>query len=109
MENNIEIKGSQGTLLNQTITAEFNDITYEKIISEQTTKKSQPQTRSDNPWTMNPSENNEWAPIINAVDIDWNDAQIQTSSYSNETTTINTTGELLSIIQHNSPMFAKVA
>ena len=64
MENNIEIIGSQGTYFNQTITAEFNDITYEKIISEPSTKNSQLQVRSGNPWTTDPSGNEKWKPIM---------------------------------------------
>ena len=49
-------------------------------------------------------------PIINAVEIDWNGAELELPDDLGGTKTINTTGELLKErLQHNSPIFAKVA
>ena len=48
--------------------------------------------------------------IINAVEIDWNGAELNLPDDLGGTKTINTTGELLKErIQQNSPMFARVA
>ena len=48
--------------------------------------------------------------IINAVDIDWNGAELNLPDDLGGTKHISTTGELLKErIQQNSPMFAKVA
>jgi len=45
-------------------------------------------------------------PVVNAVEIDWNGAQVQLSG-ENSSRTINTTGELMNLIKEvSSPMLA---
>ena len=56
---------------------------------------------------------NEISKSFNAIEIDWNGAKLENSPedlYGGGTKHISTTGELLKErIQHNSPMFARVA
>lgn len=62
-----------------------------------------------NVWTAN-GDASQWKPSVNAVDIDWNDADLATAVnyHSNDgnfseglpVTEINTTGDLLNVIAH---------
>ena len=75
-----------------TVSANLDGVEFDNIPnSKQVAPNTQTQGISDNPWNINGEGS--WKGAVNAVDIDWNGAKLGSS-------TINTTGELLSYISN---------
>lgn len=85
--------------LASTVSAVLDGIQFNAINVDGGAHPSSVVTYEGNAWHRNPPSSYEILTIVNAVDIDWNGAVIPNGNLASGTsTTINSTGELLSLI-----------